>query len=99
MTAGQAYKIPPTGITAHSNLNLGEEPVEMIFLGPAGGGGGRGRGGQPGPGPAAAMDYTRLDNGPYNRAMEQDIDMFMGNWRDAFPRIGSISTIPCIPPG
>ncbi len=43
MTAGQAYKIPPTGITAHSNLNLGDEPVEMIFMGPAGGGGG-GRG-------------------------------------------------------
>ena len=43
MPAGQAYKIPPTGITAHSNLNLGEEPVEMIFMGPAGGGGG-GRG-------------------------------------------------------
>ena len=83
MTAGQAYKIPPTGITAHSNLNLGDEPVEMIFLGPAGGGGGRGA--QPGAG--AALDYTRLDNSPYNRATEQDIDMFMGNWRDSFPRM------------
>jgi mannose-6-phosphate isomerase-like protein (cupin superfamily) len=100
MTAGQAYKIPPTGITAHSNLNLGDEPVEMIFMGPAGGGGG-GRGGQGGPGgpgaqggppaqggPAAqGRDFTRLDNGPYNRATEQDIDMFMGDWRNAFPRI------------
>jgi mannose-6-phosphate isomerase-like protein (cupin superfamily) len=87
MTAGQAYKIPPTGITAHSNLNMGDEPVEMIFLGPAGGGGGRGgnRGAQPAPG--ASLDYTRLDNGPYNRATEQDIDMFIGNWRDSFPRI------------
>jgi mannose-6-phosphate isomerase-like protein (cupin superfamily) len=79
MTAGQAYKIPPTGITAHSNLNLGDEPVQMIYLGPAdrgaGGGGGAGR------------DYARLDNGAYNRPTEQDIDMFMGNWRDTFPRI------------
>jgi mannose-6-phosphate isomerase-like protein (cupin superfamily) len=102
MTAGQAYKIPPTGITAHSNMNLGDEPVEMIFMGPAGGGGGRGRGGQGGtggqPGQASpagqagrggqpATDYSRLDNSPYTRGKEQDIDMFMGNWRDAFPRI------------
>ena len=97
MTAGQAYKIPPTGITAHSNLNLGDEPVGMIFMGPAGGGGG-GRGGPGGPaapgapatqgGPAAqGRDFTRLDNGAYNRATEQDIDMFMGDWRNAFPRI------------
>ena len=28
MTAGQAYKIPPTGLAAHSNLNLSDEPVE-----------------------------------------------------------------------
>ena len=97
MTAGQAYKIPPTGITAHSNLNLGEEPVEMIFMGPAGGGrGGPGGAGAPGApggapaqgGPAApGRDFSRLDNGPYNRATEQDIDMFMGDWRNAFPRI------------
>jgi mannose-6-phosphate isomerase-like protein (cupin superfamily) len=98
MTAGQAYKIPPTGITAHSNLNLGDEPVEMIFMGPAGGGGG-GRGGRGGPAAQAApgqgrggpgaqgTDFSRLDNGAYNRATEQDIDMFMGEWRNAFPRI------------
>lgn len=94
MTAGQAYKIPPTGITAHSNLNLGDEPVQMIFMGPAGGGGG-GRGGpgaQTGPagqgGQAAqGRDFARLQNGAYNRATEQDIDMFMGDWRNAFPRI------------
>jgi len=83
MTPGQAYKIPPTGITAHSNLNLGEEPVEMIFLGPAD----RGPGGPGARGGGAARDYTRLDNSPYNRASEQDIDMFIGNWRDAFPRM------------
>jgi mannose-6-phosphate isomerase-like protein (cupin superfamily) len=91
MPAGQAYKIPPTGITAHSNVNLGDEPVEMIFMGPAGGGGG-GRGGQGAPGaqgapPGQGRDFARLENGAYNRANEQDIDMFMGDWRNAFPRI------------
>jgi len=33
------------------------------------------------------MDYSRLDNSAVNRAAEQDVDMFMGNWHDAFPRI------------
>jgi len=84
MTAGQAYKIPPTGMAAHSNLNLGDETAEMIYLGPANrAGGNRGGGG----GGAPTPDYARLDNSPYNRATEQDIDMFMGNWRDAFPRM------------
>ena len=35
MTPGMAYRIPPTGLVAHSNINLGEEPVEMIYMGPA----------------------------------------------------------------
>jgi mannose-6-phosphate isomerase-like protein (cupin superfamily) len=86
MTAGQAYKIPPTGITAHSNLNLGDETVEMIYLGPAD----RGAAGAPGgaaPGGGAGRDYGRLENGSYNRPTEQDIDMFIGNWRDSFPRM------------
>ena len=110
MVPGQAYKIPPTGLAAHSNLNMGEEPVEMIFMGPAGGGGGGGgRGGRGGPAAAVApgaappapalpaapggrgggqgTDYARLDGSPVNQATEQDVDMFMGNWRDAFPRI------------
>lgn len=75
MTPGMAYKIPPTGLTAHSNLNMGDEPVQMIFMGPAGGGG------------RGPMDYARLDNSAWNRAHEQNIDMFMGNWRDTFPRV------------
>jgi mannose-6-phosphate isomerase-like protein (cupin superfamily) len=53
MEPGQAYKIPPTGLAAHSNINFGTEPVEMIFLGPAGNGGG-GRGGRGGQAAAAA---------------------------------------------
>jgi mannose-6-phosphate isomerase-like protein (cupin superfamily) len=53
MEPGQAYKIPPTGLAAHSNINFSSEPVEMIFLGPAGNGGG-GRGGRGGQAAAAA---------------------------------------------
>jgi mannose-6-phosphate isomerase-like protein (cupin superfamily) len=111
MTPGQAYKIPPTGLAAHSNLNMGEEPVEMIFMGPAGnGGGGRGRGGAPaaaasvapeaapitpppapapqaGRGGAAPTDFARLDNAPIVLANQYDVDMFMNNWRDAYPKI------------
>ena len=36
---------------------------------------------------AVATDFARLDNSPINPATEPDVDMFMGNWRDAFPRM------------
>jgi hypothetical protein len=94
MTPGTAYKIPPTGVAAHTNINMGEEPVEMLFLGTNRGGGQGGRAAQAAPtapaaraAQAAQPDYARLDSSPINRATEQDVDMFMGNWRDAFPRI------------
>src|SRR3989442_4870911 len=69
MEPGQAYKIPPTGLAAHSNINFGTEPVEMIFLGPAGNGGCRqgGRGRQamaratPAPAPPAAKTAPAVE--------------------------------------
>jgi mannose-6-phosphate isomerase-like protein (cupin superfamily) len=96
MTPGQAYRIPPTGITAHSNINWSDEPVEMIYMGPlsrgANGGGpqvgfqGAPQGGGQGA-PQGGTDFARLDNSPINPATEPDVDMYMGNWRDAFPRM------------
>ncbi len=84
MVPGQAYRIPPTGLAAHSNLNMGDEPVEMIYMGPlvraTTGPGAQG-------GALGSLDYSRLDNSPINPATEQDVDMFMGNWRDSFPRM------------
>jgi mannose-6-phosphate isomerase-like protein (cupin superfamily) len=80
MVPGEAYKIPPTGVTAHSNLNIGDEPVEMIYMGPAVRAAGQG-------GAPASADYARLDNSPINPTGDADIDMFMGNWRDAYPRM------------
>ncbi len=79
MVPGQAYRIPPTGLTAHSNINLGDEPVEMLFVGPAQ------RASTP-PNPPR-VDFARLDNRPYVRANEPDVDMYMGSWRDSVPRI------------
>jgi mannose-6-phosphate isomerase-like protein (cupin superfamily) len=104
MTPGQAYRIPPTGVTAHSNINWSDEPVEMIYMGPLSRGGNGGgpqagaqgapQGGGPGGpqgggqgGPQGGTDYARLDNSPINPATEPDVDMYMGNWRDAFPRM------------
>jgi mannose-6-phosphate isomerase-like protein (cupin superfamily) len=91
MHPGQAYKIPPTGVAAHSNLNLQDEPIELIYMGPAD----RTidaaqvaeRAKATGPANLAAMDYARLDNNPINPAAEPDVDMFMGNWKDAWPRV------------
>jgi len=79
MVPGQAYRIPPTGLVAHSNINLNDEPVQMLFVGPAR------RASTPANPPR--MDFARLDNSRYDRSTEQDIDMFMGSWRDAFPRV------------
>jgi mannose-6-phosphate isomerase-like protein (cupin superfamily) len=76
MHPGQAYRIPPTGLAAHSNLNLGSEPIELIYMGPAV------RGPQP-----QNQDYARLDNSPIAPRTAPDVDMYVGNWRDAYPRI------------
>ena len=90
MTPGQAYRIPPTGLAAHSNINLGEEPVEMIYMGPAD----RTADAAQVAAPVAAngqklqgLDYARLDNSPLSPATEPDVDMFMGGWRDAYPKV------------
>ncbi len=96
MTPGQAYRIPPTGVTAHSNINWTDEPVEMIYMGPlsrGGNGGGPQAGGQGAPqgggqnGPQGGQDFARLDNSAFSPTTEPDVDMYMGNWRDSFPRM------------
>ena len=136
MEPGSVYKVPPTGITALSNINLGDEPTVVIYMAglgrgtgnpppaagaaaaggtavPAapvaaaaargqalasgaaapGGAGGQGRGGQGrgggggGGGAQGGVTYAALDGGAYNPATDLDPSMFMGNWRDSFPRI------------
>ena len=106
MEPGQAYRIPPTGVAAHSNINLNDEPVEMIYMGPlsrgANGGGpaGAAAGLAQAPAPQAppaarpagappmgGQDYARLDNAPIKIGDQFDVDMFMGNWRDSYPRM------------
>ncbi len=76
MHPGQAYKIPPSGLAAHSNLNLNNEPLQMIYMGPAVR--------KPRP---PLPDYAQLQNTPIDPANAPDIDMFMGHWRNAYPRI------------
>jgi mannose-6-phosphate isomerase-like protein (cupin superfamily) len=73
--AGTVYKIPPTGITAHTNINFGDQPVEMIHMMKSGA-----RGGQ-------SVDFANLDPARPDPATDPDIDMFMGNWRNSMPRI------------
>ncbi len=81
MVPGQAYKIPPTGITAHSNINLSDRPVELIYMGPLE------RGPQGAGGPLGGRDYARLDNSRINPAADPAPDMFTGNWQDSYPRV------------
>lgn len=80
MHPGEAYEIPRTGVTAHSNLNLTDEPIQMIYMGP----------GDPNAGYRSVSDvrdYASLDYSPITPAEEEPVDMFMGNWRDSFPRM------------
>jgi mannose-6-phosphate isomerase-like protein (cupin superfamily) len=74
MDAGQAYKIPPMDLAAHSNINMSEETVQMLYVGPL-------------VRVEPLPDYGRLDNDPFVIGKETDVDMFMGNWRDSFPRM------------
>ena len=75
MVAGQAIRIPPTGLTAHSNINMGPDPVQMMVMIPRPiiGGGSR--------------DFAQLDGSAFDPAVDPDVDMFMGGSRYAFPRI------------
>lgn len=75
MTPGMAYKIPQTGLTAHTNINMGDEPVQMIVMISRA------------PEVAPGVDYGSLGSSTYDEPNELDVDMFMGNWRDSFPRI------------
>ena len=76
MRPGQAYKIPPSGLVAHSNLNLNDEPIQMIYMGPAV------------RGPRVPLpDYAQLQNTPIDPVGAPDVDLFIGKWRDVYPRI------------
>jgi mannose-6-phosphate isomerase-like protein (cupin superfamily) len=76
MRPGQAYKIPPSGLAAHSNLNHGKDPIQLIYMGPATR--------KPRP---PLPDYAQLENKPIDPANAPDIDLFMGQRDDAYPRI------------
>ena len=71
--AGTVYRIPTTGLTAHTNINLGDEPVQMIHMMKHV--------------PVPTKEFAMLDPEMYNPAVDPDIDMFMGNWRQSVPRI------------
>ncbi len=70
---GTVYKIPPTGLTAHTNINLGDEPVQMIHMMKSV--------------KSETKEYAMLDPDMYNPKTDPDPDMFMGNWRDSMPRL------------
>ena len=71
--AGTVYKIPPTGLTAHTNINFSLEPVQMIHMMRATS--------------SPSVEYSQLEPEMPNRETDPDIDMFMGNWKDSMPRL------------
>ena len=72
-SAGTIYKVPPSGLTAHTNINLGDEPFQMIHMMKSVKG--------------ESKEYEALDGSRFDPSVDPDIDMFMGNWRNSMPRI------------
>lgn len=71
--AGTIYKIPPTGLTAHTNINLGDKPVQMIHMMKSVS--------------VPTKEFAMLDPNMLDSKVDPDIDMFMGNWRNSMPRL------------
>ncbi|MFC1650956.1 cupin domain-containing protein [Candidatus Latescibacterota bacterium] len=71
--AGTIYKIPATGLTAHTNINTGDEPVQMIHMMKSVSG--------------ETKEYAMLDPDRFDPKVDPDIDLFMGNWRNSMPRL------------
>ncbi len=66
---GTAYRIPPTGLTPHSDINVSDKPAKcLIFLG----------------GPTSQAD-NQLEYAPLDPAKDPDIDLFIGDWRKSIP--------------
>ena len=73
LPVGSAYKIPDNGITAHANINMTDEPVQLIHMMKSL--------------PGEAVMYSQLDPRQYDPAVDPAIDMFMGDWRQSMPRL------------
>ena len=73
MKAGTIYRVPPNGLTAHTNINVGDEPVQLIHMMKSV--------------PGTPKEYAMLDQKMYDPKIDPDIDMYMGNWRNSMPRI------------
>lgn len=66
---GIAYRIPPTGHTPHSDINVSDKPAKcLIFL--------RGK---------SSHADNDLEYQPLDPAVDPDIDMFVGDWRRSIP--------------
>ena len=85
LTPGQAFRIPPTGLVAHSNMNLTDKMTRMIYVGPID---------RPAEnqtilarGMPIVDNHSRLDARNIDPPNEHDVEMYIANWRDAFPQI------------
>ena len=82
---GQAYRIPPDGVTAHSNINLTDRMTKLLYLGPIDRA--TDSASVTARGLPLVSDYSRLDNRSLDPPTEQDVEMYVANWRDTYPQI------------
>ena len=82
---GQAYRIPPNGLAAHSNINLTDRMTKILYLGPMN----RSADNEmiTSRGLPLTADFSRLDARNIDPPNEHDVEMYIASWRDAFPQI------------
>jgi len=72
LPVGSAYKIPANGTTPHANINLSGGQVKLIHMMNSG--------------KSRYFPYAQLNPKQFDPAVDPDIDMFMGHWKDSMPR-------------
>lgn len=73
---GSAYKIPPNGLTPHSNINVSDKPIKLVWFMYV----------PPNFPRTRNKQYANLDGKAYDPAVDPHIDMFMRDWRESTPQ-------------
>ena len=72
LSPGSAYKIPSTGVSVHSNINVTDKPVKLFWFMKI-------------PPTTTYPDYSMLAPEPFDPVKDVNIDMFMGSYLESSP--------------
>lgn len=72
LSPGSAYKIPPTGMSVHSDINVSGKPVKLFWFMKI-------------PPTTTYPDYSMLAPEPFDPMKDPNIDMYMGSYLESSP--------------